>query len=72
MNRNLHREDAKDAKKDKNEREKVIFHNKTGFSSFFFSSLRSLRLRGANFLDLATFSYGSGCEVNNGSQNPGL
>jgi hypothetical protein len=43
----LHREDAKDAKKDKSKRKNAVFRNKIGFSSFLSSSLRSLRLRGA-------------------------
>jgi hypothetical protein len=57
---NLHRKDAKSAKKDKNKREDAIFYNKSCISSFFFSSLRSLRLCGANFLNLATLSRGRG------------
>jgi hypothetical protein len=51
----LHRKDAKTAKKDKKKREKVFFFNKIGFSS-----LRPLRLCGANFLDLAALSFGRG------------
>jgi hypothetical protein len=51
----LHREDAKNAKKDKSRRENAAFCNKTSFSSFFssiffsffFSSLRPSRLCGA-------------------------
>jgi hypothetical protein len=45
----LHREDAKDAKKDKSKRENAVFRNKIGFSSFFSSSLRSSRLCGEKY-----------------------
>jgi hypothetical protein len=51
----LHRQDAKDAKKDKSKRECVVFRNKISFSSSPSSSLRSLRLCGAK--------YGSACNT---------
>jgi hypothetical protein len=52
----LHREDAKDAKKDKSKRENAVFRNKIGFSSFFSSSLRPSRLRVA-YLAYAVKNY---------------
>jgi hypothetical protein len=60
MNHNLHREGAKDAKKDKSKRENAVFRNKISFSSFFSSSLRPSRLRGANFLTLQHAQEGAG------------
>jgi ribonucleotide reductase alpha subunit len=51
--KNLHREDAKDAKKERNQKEAVVLHP-IGLSSFS-SSLRSSRLRGAK--------YGPSCDT---------
>jgi hypothetical protein len=56
MNHNLHRKDAKNAKKDKSKRENAVFRNKISFSS----SLRPSRLCGANFLSLQRAPLGEG------------
>jgi hypothetical protein len=56
--KNLHREDAKNAKRDKSKRENAVFHNKIDSCSFFSSSLRSLRLCGARFFHLSYFNRG--------------